>query len=183
MTIIRHKKATGSVALVALLACSACGSSGPPPPTLKQQVLTIITNTDNALAADRAAKTPSLVYFHFGIDFDRAAAQFRALTYPASTRRDAKTLEDDLHTMAVDAAKLSVAQTKSQKVLKNVQAEGEDTLKLTEAEQAEKKASNALRHDVGLPIEVTTTTTTPGLTPTPLTPITTAPSAPTTTRG
>ncbi len=96
-------------------------------------------------------------------------------------RHDAQRLEADLHTMAVDAATLGLAQAKSQKVLKNVQAEGEDTLKLTEAEEAEKKASDALRHDLGLPVVATTTTTTPNLTPTPLTPATTAPSTTATT--
>jgi hypothetical protein len=181
MTIIRHKKAAGSLALVALLACSACGSSGPPPATLKQKVGKIFTSTDAALMRDRKAKTTSLIYAKWSVDFGRASAEFRALHFPASSRHDAQTLVADLHTMAVDAKKLGVAQGKSQQVLKNVQAEGEDTLKLTEAEEAEKKVSNALRHDVGLPIEVTTTTTTPGLTPPPLTPATTAPSTTATT--
>jgi hypothetical protein len=184
MTNIRPKKATGALALVALLACSACGSSGPPPLTLRQQAQNIFTNTDAALTADRAAaKTTSLIYAKWGVDFGRAAAQFRALPFPASMHKDAKTLEADLEIMAADAKKLGVAQSKSQKVLKNVQAEGEDTLKLTEAEETERKASNAVRRDVGLPIEVTTTTTTPGLSPTPLSPSTTAPSATTTTTG
>jgi hypothetical protein len=183
MTIIRHKKAAGSLALVALLACSACGSSGPPPPTLKQKVLAIINNTDAALKKDRLAKTPPEIYAKFSVDFARASSQFGHLSFPASARRDARTLVADLHTMALDATTLSLAQAKSQKVLKNVQAEGEATLKLTEAEEAEKKASNAVRHDVGLPVVVTTTTTTPGLTPAPLTPATTAPPTTTTTTG
>jgi type IV secretory pathway VirJ component len=181
MTIFRHKKATGSLALAALLACSACGSSAPPPPTLRQQVLSIITKTDAVLARDRSAKTPSEVYAKFAVDFERASKEFHALKFPAKNHADAKTLVADLHTMALDATALSKAQAKSQKVLKNVQAEGEATLHLTEAEEAEKKVSNAVRHDVGLPVVTTTTTTTPGLTP--LGTTTTAPSTTTSTKG
>ena len=175
MTMTRHTRAAASLALASLIVCSACGSSGPPPPTLRQKVLSVITTTDAALARDRQAGDPVLIYSKFSVDFLKAAEGFQKLTFPPSMRHDAKVLVSALDTLSADASILSKAQALPQSVLKNVQAEGQATLKLTEAEEAEKKASNAVRRDVGLPLETTTTTPT-------LTPSTTAPTT-TTTKG
>jgi hypothetical protein len=173
MTIPRHTRAAVSLALASLIACSACGSSGPPPPTLRQKVLNVFTSTDAALARDRNVQNPPLVYQKFSADFLQAAESFHKLKFPHSMQRNADTLVADLNTLSADAATLSKDQALSQSVLANVQAEGQATLKLTEAEGIEKKASNAVRRDVGLPEETTTTTTTPALTPTTTAPTTT----------
>jgi hypothetical protein len=182
MTIPRPTRAAVSLALAALIACSACGSSGPPPLSLRQKVSNVFTATDAALARDRNkyVANPPLVYQKFSVDFMNSADAFHKLTFPHRMQHDADTLVADLNVLAADASILSKAQALSQSVLANVQAEGQATLKLNEAEETEKKASDALRRDVGLPKVVTaTTTTSPALK---LTTTTTAPTT-TTTKG
>ena len=175
MTIPRSTRAAAALALASLIACSACGSSGPPPLTLRQKVSHIFSTTDAALARDRKVQDPPLVYSKFSVDFLQAAESFHKLTFPHRMKHDADTLVADLNTMSADAALLSKAQALSQSVLANVQAEGHDTLKLTEAEETEKKASDAVRRALGLPLVVTSTTatTTPTLKPTTTSPTTT----------
>lgn len=165
MTMPRHAGAAAALALASLIACSACGSSGPPPPTLSQKVLSVFTTTDAALARDRNVPNVPLVYQKFSVDFLQAAEAFHKITFPSAVKHKAEVLEADLNTLSADAAALSKDEALSQSVLANVQAEGKATLKLTEDEETEKKAANALRLAVGLP-EETTTTTTSSTTPT-----------------
>jgi hypothetical protein len=160
MTIPRHTRAALALALASLIACSACGSSGPPPPTLSQKILGIFSTADAALARDRNVPDVPLVYQKFSIDFLQADESFHKLTFPHSLKAKAAALETDLNKMSADAAALSKDEALSQSVLANVQAEGKATLTLTEDEQSERKASNALRRAVGLPEETTTTTST-----------------------
>jgi hypothetical protein len=175
MTKARYTTALGSVALALVVACSGCGSSAPSVSVLRQQVSTIFTNTDAALAKNRTAKTIPLVYSDFSKDFNQAADNFHALTFPASMSHDADVLVTDLHSLARDATALSKAEEKSQTNLVDVRAMGEANLKLVEEEKSEKTASDALRHDLGLPPVPTTTVPPPATIGLPPASTTTAP--------
>jgi hypothetical protein len=176
MTFPRHSTALGAVAFALVIASAACGSpSAPSPPTLSQQVTTIVTNTDKALSHDYSSKHPSQGYANFARDFRHAADQFRALAFPASMHAAAHGLETSLDTLAADSTRLSAAEAKNQKVEANVIATAKANLTFMEDQKAEMKASNALRRLLGLPLETTTTTTTTAPPPTPtLPPVTTS---------
>jgi hypothetical protein len=176
MTKARYTTALGSVALALVVACSGCGSSAPSVSALRQQVSTIFTNTDAALAKNRTAKTIPLVYSDFSKDFNQAADSLHA-----SMSHDADVLVTDLHSLARDATALSKAEEKSQTNLVDVRAMGEANLKLVEEEKSEKTASDALRHDLGLPPVPTTTVPPPATIGLPPASTTTAPTPSTTT--
>jgi hypothetical protein len=156
----RHSTAFASVALVLATACSACGSSPPSAPsvtTLRQQFLAVITRTNAALARDTNAHDPSATDFKYSVDFGQAASGIHALTFPTSMHHDATTLVSILDTMAKLAKQVGTAAAKNQNIKSNVIAMAQINLKLIEAEKTEKVDSDALRHELGLPAETTTT--------------------------
>jgi len=159
----RHSKAFGSVVFATAIACSACGSSTPTAPTvatLRQQFLGVVTRTNAALTRDTKRGNPVSTDAKYSQDFARAASGFRAIAFPASMRHDARALEAILGTMARDAEAVSLAAAKNQNIKSNVINMAQINLKLIEAEKTEKTDSDALRHDLGLPAETTTTTAT-----------------------
>jgi hypothetical protein len=181
MKLSRHSTAFGSVVLAVVIGCTSCGSSAPSEATLSQQLLAIVKSTNAALAKDTIQKHLAESNAKYSQAFAQAAREFHALQVPASAQHDDDQLVAALNTLSKDATAVSKAAAKNQNVEKNVLAYGQLNLKLMEEETTEKKASNALRHDLGLPPEATTTTQAP----TALTTTTTKPPAapPTTAAG
>jgi hypothetical protein len=179
----RHVAAFASVALLSVTA-AACSStpSGPSIATLGQQVDAITKSTNAQLAKDKNAKTTTLVDDEYSTAFAHAAAQFKALQFPASVKHDANALVTILEAMASQAKLVGAAAAKNQNVGANITAMAKLNLKLIDDETNEKKAADALRADLGLPPETTTTTTAPPPVSTPSTgsSTTTAPSTTTT---
>ncbi len=152
--------AFASVALATAVTCSACGSSPPSAPsvaTLGQQFQVIITRTNAALARDTNSHNPSATDFKYSVDFGQAASSIHALTFPRSMQHDAKALVGILDNMAKLAKEVGVAAAKNQSIKSNVINMAQINLKLIEAEKTEKVDSDAVRHDLGLPAETTTT--------------------------
>jgi hypothetical protein len=158
----RRGGAVGSVALLALTA-AACSSSpsGPTAATVGQKVEAITKSTNTQLGKDKSAKTTTLVDDEYSEAFAKAAAQFRALQYPAAATHDAHALESILSAMASQAKLVGAAAAKNQNVDANITAMAKLNLKLIDDETNEKKAADKLRADLGLPPEPTTTTTAP----------------------
>jgi hypothetical protein len=155
-----HSRSLGLLASAVIVACSAC--SGPPstptsPTNLGRQVQAVIASTDAALRQDQQASQLTISYESYSADFTRAAARFRALTFPASMQADVDALVTALDTLATDAATTARAASKNQQITKNVRAEARAALAFTDAIAAEKSASAAVRRDVGL-LPATTTT-------------------------
>ncbi|HXQ58658.1 MAG TPA: hypothetical protein VN799_01125 [Acidimicrobiales bacterium] len=174
MSLSRHTTAFGAAVLALVMACSACSSS-PDVSTVRQQFLTIVKNTDNALTRDRSVNHQAQSFAKYSVDFHNAAVQFGAVSFPPSMQHQAQALIAALDTLSTDAAKVGRAAAKPQTVEANVTAFARLNLTLMEEEKTEQTVSNALRQALGLPPATTTTTTATPVTPTPLTPTPTVP--------
>jgi hypothetical protein len=157
MIVSRRPQLLGSIVLAVVVACSACGSSSPSVGSVRTQVLAVFTtaNADLAKAHSANAVTADAGYAKA---FQKAAAAFRAIQYPASAQHAADHLESVLDVMGTEAEEVSKAAALNQKVLANVKKMADINLKLIEEEKVEHTAANALRADIGLPAETTTTT-------------------------
>jgi len=160
MKLSRPSLAVASVGLAVAIACSSCGSSAPSAAALRAQLLAIVKQTDKALAKDTVQNKLAQSNAEYAQAFAQAAREFNALQVPTSARHADDVLVADLNKMSTMAKGVSKAAAKNQSVEKNVLAYGELNLKLMEEEGTEKKASNALRKDLGLAPETTSPTTT-----------------------
>jgi hypothetical protein len=159
MKLSRPSLAVAAAGLTLAIFCSSCGSSPPSASALRAQVLAIVKSTDAALATDTVQGKLVQSNAKYSQAFAQAARQFNALQLPARARQADNVLVADLNTMSKLATTTSKAAAKNQNVEKNVLAYGEANLKLMEEEKTEKTAANALRKDLGLPPEATSTTT------------------------
>jgi hypothetical protein len=165
----RKTRVWGAAALALVIACSACGASpaksGPPTvATLRQQLLNIDSTTDATLKKDTSQAHLAQSNAKYSVAFSHAAAEIKALQWPASMKPQVTALVTDLQTMAALATKVSLAAAKPQTVQANVLAMAQQNLKLMEEEKVEFTDANALRHDLGIPAVTTTTTaSTPGV--------------------
>jgi len=157
MRMLRSPVALVPFALALAVSCVACGS-GPSVATVSKQFLSIEKNTNSALAKDTKLSAISERNAAYAVAFSQAAAHVRALQFPSYLSGDVNTLVHDLDVMARQATEVALDGAKNQNVQSNVVAYAHADLMLMDDEAAEKKASNALRRRVGLPIETTTTT-------------------------
>ena len=157
MRILRSPIALALFVVALAATCAAC-SSGPSVATVSKQFLSIEKNTNAELTKDTKLSAISERNAAYAVAFTDAAKDIRALQFPSYLSGDVATLAHDLDVMAQQATVVAVDGAKDQNVQSNVLAYADANLKLMDDEAAEKKASNALRRRVGLPIETTTTT-------------------------
>lgn len=113
------------------------------------QVLAILNTAKAALNRDKAGPNDAATYRTLAADYSKASAALRNVTYPPSAQVDATALAAAVDKLGADSTELAnVDWNDSAAALIEVPAMVGN---ITSDEGTELAASNALRHDLGLP--------------------------------